>query len=88
MTVWSMGDNSPNSQTIANMEPSNTFYANHLLCLVLINKCYWKTIRSLIGLSHKKKVSQAVSYPDPPYEDLCEDETTLYFSHSYLLNMA
>ena len=26
MTVRSMGDNSPNSQTIANMEPSITFY--------------------------------------------------------------
>ena len=46
MTVWSMGDNSPNSQTLANMEPGNTFYAKHLLCLALIDKCYWKTIQS------------------------------------------
>ena len=46
MTVWSMGDNSLYSQTKANMEPSNTFYAKNLLCLGVINKCYWKTIQS------------------------------------------
>ena len=85
--MFKLRDNSPNLQTIANMEPSSTFYAKHLLCLVLINKCYRITI-SLIGLSHKKKVSQAVSFPDLPNEDLCEDETTLHYSHSYLLNMA
>ena len=46
MTAWTMGDNSLYSQTIDNMEPSNTFYAKNLLCLVVINKCYWKTIQS------------------------------------------
>ena len=46
MTVWGMGDNSIYSQTIANMEPSNTFYAKNLLCLVVIHKRYWKTIQS------------------------------------------
>ena len=56
-----MGDNSLYSQNIANMEPSNTFYAKNLLCLVVIKKCYWITIQSYIGLSHKKKVNQAVS---------------------------
>ena len=59
MTVWSMGDNSLYSQTIAKMEPSNTFYAKNLLCLVVINKCCGKLF-SIIGFSHKKKVSQAV----------------------------
>ena len=34
---------------------------------------------SRIGLSHKKKVSQAVSLPDLPNEDLCEDEIFQYF---------
>ena len=43
---------------------------------------------SLIGLNRKGKVGQAVSYHDLRNEDLCEDETTLYFSHSYLLNIA
>ena len=46
MTVWGMGDNSLYSQTIANVEPRNTFYAKNLLCLVVVNKCYWKTIQS------------------------------------------
>ena len=46
MTVLNMGDNSPDSQTIANMESGNTFYAKHLPCLVLIYKCYWKTVQS------------------------------------------
>ena len=55
MTVWSMGDNSLYSQTIANMEPCNTFYAKNLLCLVVIDKCTGKLF-SFIGLSHKKKV--------------------------------
>ena len=35
MTVWMIGDKSIYSQTIetiGNMEPSNTFYANHLFC--------------------------------------------------------
>ena len=36
---------------------------------------------SLIGLSHKK--NQAVSKPDLPNEDLCEDETTLYAILTY-----
>ena len=40
MTVRSMGDNSPYSQNIINMDPSTTFYAKHLLCLVLIDKGY------------------------------------------------
>ena len=79
MTVWSMGDNSPNSQTIANIELSNTFYAN----LVLIYKCYWKTIQSYWSFSFEESRSSCKLY-----EDLWEDETTLYFSHSYLLNMA
>ena len=41
MTVWGMGDNSIYAQTIetiGNMEPSNTFYAKHLFCPVLVNK--------------------------------------------------
>ena len=88
MTVWSMGDNSPNSQTIANMERSNTFYAKHLYIFWFGFINVTGNLFSLIGLSHKKKVSQAVSYPDLPNEDLCEDETILYFSHSYLLDMA
>ena len=60
MTVWSMGDNSLYSQTIANMETSNTFYAKNLLCMVVIKHVTGKLF-SVIGLSHKKKVSQAVS---------------------------
>ena len=49
MTVQSMGDNSPYSQNITNMEPSTTFYAKHLPCLVLINKSYWKNYSVLLS---------------------------------------
>ena len=49
MFVRSMGDNSPYSQNIINTEPSTTFHAKHLLCLVLINKSYWKNYSVLLS---------------------------------------
>ena len=42
--LWSMGGNSPYSQNITYMEPNTTFYAKHLLCLVLLKKKNYSVI--------------------------------------------